>query len=421
MKFFLHTTGCKANQWDSQIIAGKLTGIGVASCPMDRADLIVINACTLTEGAERDIRKFIHRARNQNPGAQIILAGCHAQTYPERAFGADTVLGQIEKFEIEKYLFENGRFVEETRIFPMEESPADFASSGRTRFFVKIQDGCDRFCAYCVVPFARGKGRSRPAGEVLRVMRLLREKGVKEAVLTGIEISAYGDPAGGLDLKGLLRLLEGSDTPPRIRISSVDPLYIDHEFIELVASSAKVAKSLHIPLQSGSNRILEKMGRRYTVEFMGDLVKDIHRRIANIGIGMDVIVGFPGETEEVFEETRRFLEETDLSYLHVFPFSQRSGTRAASMEDQVPDAVKKTRVRILRKLDVVKRRDFSQRFLGTEAWIIPERKLYRGLYMRGYTDTYLPVYVPYNKTFENNLMRVTIKGIQEGMVIGEIV
>jgi threonylcarbamoyladenosine tRNA methylthiotransferase MtaB len=419
MTFFIYTTGCKANQWDSHVIADRLKAEGLSSSPMERADFIVINACALTDNAEKDARRFVNRARSRNPLARVMLVGCHAQAYPDVTLGADTLLGQNEKFDTGKFLGEKGCFVEKTRIFAMDKSPEGSAPSGRTRFFFKIQDGCDRFCAYCVVPYARGMARSRPMDEILQVMVRLRKRGVKEVVLTGIEISSYSDPATGLDLKGLLRLLEGSDTPPRIRISSVDPLYLDDDFIELVAGSGKVAKSLHIPLQSASDRILRKMGRQYTQAFMRDLLDRVDRRIDNIGIGMDVLVGFPGEDEDAFRSTQGFLEESDISYLHIFPFSARAGTRAAAMDDQVADTIKRARVRTLKKLDASKRQGFRHRFLGTEAWIIPEGKLYGNTFMRGYTDNYLPVYVPYNKTFENELIKVTIERIEAGMAMGK--
>jgi threonylcarbamoyladenosine tRNA methylthiotransferase MtaB len=419
MKFFIHTTGCKANQWDSYIISNKLRKEGFTPCPLPYADFIIINACTLTGGAERDIKRFINRGRSINEKAKIILAGCHAQVYPDKAFGADIILGQNDKFHIERFLNKEGCFVKSTRAFPMEESIINGLPEGRTRFFFKIQDGCDKFCTYCIVPYARGKSRNRPISEIIEVMKLLKERGIKEVVLTGIEISSYKDLTTGMDLKGLLNLLEKSDTPQRIRISSIDPLYIDREFMKTIAHSKKITKSLHIPLQSGSDRILETMGRKYSKAFIMDTVEMLKKGIEDIGIGMDVMVGFPTEDEDAFLETYRLLDTIDIYYLHIFPYSVRKGANSSSMEDDVPESIKKERAHRLKKLDINKRKVFYNRFMGKKAWIIPEGKVYKGLYMRGYTDNYIPIYIPYKKGLENNLTEVTIKGIHDNMVIGE--
>jgi threonylcarbamoyladenosine tRNA methylthiotransferase MtaB len=421
MKFFIHTTGCKANQWDSYVISKSLTDKGLTPGSLLNADLIVINACTVTGGAERDLRRFINRCRRTNRAAKIVLAGCHPQVYPGDVFGADLILGQNEKFNIDKYIEKTGCFVEGGRMFSLEELPltADELQAGKTRFFFKIQDGCDKFCSYCIVPFARGIPRSRPAGEIREFLGGLKQKGIKEAVLTGIEISAYSDPETGLDLKGLLRSLEQCETPERIRLSSIDPLYADDEFVEIIASSKKITKSIHIPLQSGSDKILKLMKRNYTREYMSDVIERLGSKINGIGIGMDVIAGFPGEDEGAFEETYRFLESARIYYLHIFPFSARSGTKASLMDGAVPENIKKERVGRLKALDARKRMNFYQRFIEKDALIIPEGKLYKGLYMRGYTDNYIPVHITYEKNLENKLVKVKITGVKDGMVMGK--
>jgi threonylcarbamoyladenosine tRNA methylthiotransferase MtaB len=420
MNFFIHTTGCKANQWDSYVISSNLEKAGLARSPMSHADIIIIDACTLTDGAERDIRRFINRSRRENEKAKIIIAGCHGQVYPERSFGADLILGQAEKFRIVDFLDKKGVFVSERALFSMEACIVDKLPIGKTRFFLKIQDGCDKFCSYCVVPFARGKPRSKPAAEILETLGTLKEKGIKEVVLTGIEIASYRDSASNTDLKNLLTLLETSETPDRIRISSIDPLYIDGEFTEIIAGSKKITKSLHIPLQSGSDIILEKMGRRYNSVYIMNIIENIQNRIRNVGIGMDVIAGFPGEDEGLFEDTYQFLESLPIYYLHVFPFAARKGTAAFSMSGSIPESVKKQRVRRLKMLDAEKRLAFYRQFIGTEQIIIPEGKLYKGVYMRGYTDNYMPVYIPYQKNLENKLVMVKIKEIKENLLLGEV-
>jgi threonylcarbamoyladenosine tRNA methylthiotransferase MtaB len=416
--FFIFTTGCKANQWDSHVLAAGLREAGLTPAPAHRADFIVINACSLTGRAETDARQFIRRARRINCGAKVALVGCHAQAYPDRAFGADLVLGQGEKFDLHRYFTERGRFVAGTREFVMEKAPEEGTGTERTRFFFKIQDGCNRFCTYCVVPYARGKARSRPAGEIAATMGMLRERGVKEVVLTGIDIAAYYDPVLGGGLKELLLLLEDLDTPPRLRLSSIDPGYLDDGLIALLARSPKLAKSIHIPVQSGSDRILKSMGRRYDAASIRDLVEKLTSTVETIGIGIDLMAGFPGEDEEAFNETHALAEALDISYLHVFPYSEREGTRAAAFEGKVEEGVKKERVRRLRQVDAKKRAAFARRHLGKRVLIIPEAKLYGGRLMRGFTDNYLPVYIPYEKMLENNLVEVTIRGMEGLRLMG---
>ncbi len=418
--FFLHTTGCKANQWDSSLISQGLKEKGLVPAPRNEASLVIINACTVTRGAVRDIRRFINRLRRENPAARIILAGCHAQAYPGDNFGADTVLGQAEKFSIHRYIDLNGCFVSPREALGMEDMPRDPGLEGKTRFFLKIQDGCDRFCSYCIVPFARGAPRSRPFTEISGLLERLAGIGIQEVVLTGIEISAWHDSEYGYGLTDLLRALDDLETPRRIRLSSVDPLMFDDEFIAVAARSPKIAKSFHLPLQSASDRILEAMGRPYRARYIGGLLDRLLTKIPDAGIGMDVIAGFPGEDTECFEETRDFLESARISYLHVFPFSPRPGTRAASMDAAVPEKEKKDRVKRLKDLDLAKRAAFYRRFVGTRALIIPEGKRYLGRYMRGYTDNYIPVHIPYDKLRENRATAVVIERVEGGMVSGRI-
>ena len=453
-KFHIFTTGCKSNQWDSYVIAGNLKKKGLTPGSVERAELIIVNGCTLTENAERDIRRFIQRARSVNPGAKIVLAGCHAQVYPERTFGADLVLGQKERFEVGDFLGETGCRSERTRDIPIENMPIDLQGlsrgnrssehgeregeapravlvegatgypragvpiTDRTRFFFKIQDGCDRFCTYCIVPYARGRARSRPVADILEGMARLKEKGIQEVVLTGIDVASYKDPASGCSFTGLLRLLESVDTPTRIRLSSVDPVCIDNEFVETVEASKKLARSIHIPLQSADANVLKHMGRPYGQDKIRWVVSTLQQRVRDIGIGMDVMVGFPGEDDEAFLETYRFLESLPIFYLHVFRYSDRAGTGASLMGDKVTEKSKKERVRKLKKLDAAKREAFYRRFLGERVSIIPEGKLYRGRFMRGYSEHYLPIYIPFQKNLENNLITIRIETMERNLLMG---
>lgn len=300
----------------------------------------------------------------------------------------------------------------------MEEMPRNISLEGKTRSFLKIQDGCDRFCSYCIVPFARGAPRSRPFEEIRSAMERLAQTGVQEVVLTGIEISAWQDREYRYGLTDLLQALNDLTSPRRIRLSSVDPLMFDDDFIAVAADSPKIAKSFHIPLQSASDRILDAMGRPYHAHHVRELLDRLLEKIPDAGVGMDVITGFPGEDDRCFQETRDFLESAGIYYLHVFPFSPRPGTRAASMDGAVPETEKKERVKELKALDSAKREAFHRRFVGTRALIIPETKRYFGRYMRGYAENYIPVHIPYNKLYENKVTEVTIERVESGTVIG---
>ncbi|MDD3845499.1 MAG: MiaB/RimO family radical SAM methylthiotransferase [Syntrophorhabdaceae bacterium] len=417
--FFIHTTGCRANQWDTSVIAGNLARAGYAPAPVDKADLVVVNACTVTEGAVRDIRRFISRLRRDNPGAKVVLAGCHGQAYPDHSFGADLVLGQAEKVSADRYADLAGTFVSPRESLVMEDTPEEPAMAGKTRFFFKIQDGCDRFCSYCIVPYARGLPRSRPLAEILGTMETLARKGIQEVVLTGIEISAWRDQERGIGVTELIRLLEDVPTPVRIRLSSVDPLMFNEAFIETAAASRKLAKSFHIPLQSGSDAVLTAMRRPYRQSDIRRILDKVLEKMPDAGIGMDVIAGFPGEDEALFEETRAFLDSCPVYYLHVFPFSLRPGTAAAVMGGMIAQATKKQRVRVLKEIDAHKRETFHRRFAGSRAWIIPEGKRYLGRYMRGYTNNYMPVHIPYDKELENKMVPVRIDRVEGPLVVGK--
>jgi threonylcarbamoyladenosine tRNA methylthiotransferase MtaB len=395
--FFVFTTGCRANQWDSHVLAGSLERSGFTPVPLEEADLVVINACTLTLRAETDARRFIQRTRRVNPGAKVALAGCHAQVYPERNFGADLVLGQAEKFAAAQYLPERGRFVEKGPRPVVERADlSDGAQRDRTRFFFKIQDGCNRFCTYCVVPYARGRVRSRPLEEVAAVMAALSERGVKEVVLTGIDLAAYRDPSSGKGLADLLSLLDAIKTPPRIRLSSVAPQYLDDAFIARFVASPKVAKSIHIPLQSGSDDVLKAMGRPYDSAFIRHVVDSLRQAAPEAGIGMDVMAGFPGEDERCFGETCALLGSLDVSYLHVFPYSEREGTRAAAFDNKVPQMVKTARVRRLKEIDRSKREAFSRRFIG-EGRASSRKGRYNGRLIGAFPTTICPSMSPMRK------------------------
>lgn len=416
MKFFVHTTGCRSNQCDSYVIVERLRKIGMPSLP-DQADYVILNTCTLTSRAERDAKRLVERFKRRK-GVTVVLTGCHPQVYTKRTFSADLVLGQKEKFQIEHFIEKRGVFVEGGRDLPMERLDITHPPIGRTRFFLKIQDGCDRFCSYCVVPLARGRKRSRPFAEIREILSKLVQWGIKEVVLTGIEIGAYRD--GEMDLKGLLKSLESEETPERIRIGSVDPIYVDAEFVKILKDSKKLAKSLHIPLQSASDRVLERMGRPYRSKEVEEKLESLLTEVNGIGVGLDILTGFPSEDSLAFEETLRFLDQRRVYYLHVFPFSSREFTAAFHMKD-IPPREKERRVEILVALDKRKRWEFIERSKGKVFSVLFEGKVYSGGLMRGYTENYIPVYVPYEAGLVNEVRHVRLKGIVGRFPIGELV
>jgi len=421
MKFYIYTAGCKANQWDSYIISERLRHAGLIPSLLSDTDVVVINACTVTDNAERDIRRFVNHVRQTNKNVKIILTGCHAQVYSDKDCDADLVLGNYEKFHVEQWLHHRGRYVSPLQTNFLEEHCSDGLPTNKTRFFFKIQDGCNQFCTYCIVPYARGGPRSRSIQDIVQVLSTLKEKGVQEVVLTGIELSLYMDTATGHDLTDLLHALEQSDTPQRIRLSSINPLYINDRFITAVAQSHKIAKHIHISLQSGSDRILESMGRKYTRTMVDDSIHKLQTGITDVAIGVDVIAGFPTEDDAAFMETYRFLEKSPIYYMHIFPFSPRQGTVASTMTPAVPESVKRKRVQMLRQLDGLKRKAFCMRFMNRRVKILPEAKKYNTVLMRGYTDNYIPVTIPFTKNLINKFTEVAIKELQGTVLVGTVI
>lgn len=420
VKYALLSTGCRSNQYDSWVIDSHLRERGFVPSSPEAADFVIINACTVTEGAERELRRIISRIRRL-PGSKkkIVITGCHAQVYPFKDYGAELVLGQREKFSINDLLSKNGRFVGDIGD-SIDEIPSMRFLGPRTRFFFKIQDGCDRFCTYCVVPYARGVPRSRPLSEILEFLRELKDLNVKEVVLCGIEIASYRDPVRGYDLKRLLEILEDSETPERIRLSSIDPLFIDEEFIRILSKSKKICRSIHIPLQSASDRILSRMGRSYRSSEVREILDELDSKVEGIGIGLDIICGFPGESEDDFLQTLKFVESSPVYYLHVFPFSPREGVEAARFGSKVDEAEKKRRVRILRELDRKLRERFFTRHIGQRLEVLLEKKVYDGSLLKGYTSNYIPVHVPYSSHIVNELVDVEIERVIGGKVLGRI-
>lgn len=433
-----YTLGCKLNFSETSTIARSFENEGFNRVEFsEKAEIYVINTCSVTENADKRFKTIVKQAQKKNENAFVIAIGCYAQLKPEELAdveGVDLVLGATEKFNITSYLNELLSQPTEPRtaqIHSCEIDEADFyvgsySIGDRTRAFLKVQDGCDYKCTYCTIPLARGISRSDTLENVLKNAKEISDQDIKEIVLTGVNIGDYGKGEFGnkkhehtfLELVKALDEVEGIE---RLRISSIEPNLLKNETIDFVAQSNTFVPHFHIPLQSGSNKLLGLMRRRYRRELYVDRVEQIKETMPNACIGVDVIVGFPGETDELFLETYNFLNDLDISYLHVFTYSERDHTIAAEMEDVVPLKVRKKRSKMLRGLSAKKRRAFYESQLGNTLTVLFEGENKEG-YIHGFTQNYVKVKMPWNPEFVNTLHEVTLTEIDEdGLVRFDLV
>ena len=433
-----YTLGCKLNFSETSTIARSFENEGFNRVEFtEKAEIYVINTCSVTENADKRFKTIVKQAQKLNENAFVIAIGCYAQLKPEELAdveGVDLVLGATEKFNITSYLNELLSQPAETRtaqIHSCEIDEADFyvgsySIGDRTRAFLKVQDGCDYKCTYCTIALARGISRSDTLENVLKNAKEISDQDIKEIVLTGVNIGDYGKGEFGnknhehtfLELVKALDEVEGIE---RLRISSIEPNLLKNETIDFVAQSNTFVPHFHIPLQSGSNKLLGLMRRRYRRELYVDRVEQIKETMPNACIGVDVIVGFPGETDELFLETYNFLNDLDISYLHVFTYSERDNTIAAEMEDVVPLKVRKKRSKMLRGLSAKKRRAFYESQLGNTLTVLFEGENKEG-YIHGFTQNYVKVKMPWNPEFVNTLHEVTLTEIDEdGLVRFDLV
>ena len=415
MKVSAITLGCKVNQYESQAMLAALENAGyTVTESQEESDVILINSCTVTATSDHKVRQMLRRARRKAPTAVIVLTGCMTQAFPEMAeelVEADIVLGNSNRRRLPEILreFYSGR----RRIVAIEPHKADEAFESmqvehffeRTRAFIKIEDGCNRFCSYCIIPYARGRVRSKPLEELRDELRRLGENGYKEVVLTGINLSAYGQELG----LHLCDAVEAACAVPqilRVRLGSLEPEQLSEEVILRLAKQKKLCPQFHLSLQSGCDETLKRMNRHYTTEEYYDKVKLLRRVFGNPAITTDVITGFPGETEEEFAVTRRFLEKVDFFEMHVFKYSRRQGTVAASMENQVPEAVKAVRSGELLELEKRQSAAYREGYIGKEITILTEeaREINGERYRIGHTDTYVKAAVPDEKAEGNMLV-----------------
>jgi threonylcarbamoyladenosine tRNA methylthiotransferase MtaB len=415
------TLGCKVNQYDTASVIEKLPKGEFISVPFpEKADYYVINTCTVTEKADAEARRYIRRARRLNPNGIVIVTGCYAQVSPgelEKERDVDYVIGNADKLLVVAAI-EEGRRQANPKIIVSDvfrqrefESPPLTSFPERTRAFLKIQDGCNYRCTFCIIPFARGRSRSLPVAEVVKRMERLRIAGYKEVVLTGIHLSSYGRDIG-TNLLRLLSEIESSGVMPRVRLSSLDPADTNEDLIDFVASSNVVCPSLHVALQSGDAGVLRRMRRRYKPEEFLRLTHLIRERIPDAAIGTDIMVGFPGETEEEFLNSLEVLKASALTYFHVFPYSKRRGTPAAQMPCQVDSETVKRRSDVLRTLGREKKIRFFEGFIGRSLSVLIERG------SRGTTPNYIPVRVTDGNFKPGDETMVRITGVRGEEALG---
>lgn len=433
-KVAFYTLGCKLNFAETSTIARSFEEDGYIRVDFDDpADIYVINTCSVTENADKQFKQIVRKALKTNPKAFLAAVGCYAQLKPEELAsvdGVDLVLGAKEKFNITQYIDDltknNEGIVHSCEISETDFYVGSYSIGDRTRAFLKVQDGCDYKCTYCTIPMARGISRSDTIENIIANAKKISDKGIKEIVLTGVNIGDYGKGEFGnkkhehtfLELVQALDKVEGIE---RLRISSIEPNLIKDETIDFIAQSKSFVPHFHIPLQSGSNEILKKMKRRYLRELYVSRVAKIREVMPDACIGVDVIVGFPGETDEHFLETYHFLNELDISYLHVFTYSERDNTEAVLMDGVVPDAVRAKRSKMLRGLSAKKRNAFYESQLGKEKTVLFESDNKQG-YIHGFTENYVKVKAPWDPALVNTLHKVKLTKIDvDGMVRFEFV
>lgn len=409
------TLGCKLNFSETSTIRHSLEKEGTVSVgEKDDADIFVINTCSVTDMAEKKGRQLIRKIISHHPQAYIVVVGCYAQLRAKEIMeigGVNLVLGANEKFNVSHYL----RHLEEIRyrephscdIFKIADFDLAYSFGDRTRCFLKIQDGCNYFCTYCTIPFARGRSRSASVDQVLQAVREVAGKGIKEVILTGVNTGDFGNDSD-TDFLGLIQQLDQMEEIARYRISSIEPNLLTDEIIEFVASSRHFMPHFHVPLQSGNNEVLKMMHRRYDRELFADKINKIRTVLPDAFIGVDIIAGMRGETREYFEDARDFIDSLEISRLHVFPYSERQGTKALDIPFAVPTEEKHQRVSELLAISNRKLHQFYQRFEGQTKPVLFEDNKVKG-HICGFTDNYIKVKIPFDTSLANQIIPVQIE------------
>lgn len=428
-KAAFYTLGCKVNQYETEAMTELFSDSGYEICNFDEiADVYVINTCSVTNMGDRKSRQIIRRAKKTNPNAVIAVTGCYAQTAPDEVLaveGVNIVIGTKDRKNIVS-------LVEELTAKSSINHVSDIMSAhefeelhikeyaSRTRAFIKIQEGCSQFCSYCIIPYARGPVRSRDKDDVLREIRSLAENGFKEIILVGIHVASYGIDLENTSLEDLINAADKIDGVERIRLSSIEPMTLNQDFIDKIKNAEKLCHHFHISLQSGCDATLWRMNRKYTTAQFKSIVEGLRAAFDDVAVTTDIMVGFPGETDEEFEDTVKFVNEISFADAHVFQYSQRRGTPAAKRPCQIPPDIKEKRSKIIIEAAKKSRDAFIDRFLGKTMRVLFEQPAADGLF-EGKTDNYITVHVPYEENLNDCFKNVLIEKNNGGIVIGKII
>lgn len=426
-----HTLGCKVNQYETEAMEKLFedAAYDIVS-EQDYADIYVINTCTVTNLSDRKSRQFIRKSKRQNPDAVLAVVGCYSQVSPEeveKLEGVDVIIGTSDRNKIvdlceeAKEINSPINIVRSTRTYTEFEKINVDEIKSKTRAYIKVQDGCNQYCSYCIIPYARGPIRSREVKDVIEEVEKLAQSGFKEIILTGIHIASYGKDLDGINLGQLIEKIGRIDGIERIRLSSVEPNLINHDFMKILLNTGKVCDHFHLSLQSGSNGVLRRMHRRYTREEYKEKVDLIRSYMPQAGITTDIIVGFPGETDEEFEETLDFVKDIGFSRIHVFKYSPREGTPAAAYEDQIHGNIKNDRSRILIELGDQLMRNFNSKYLGENLEVLYEMENKdQAANLEGYTSNYIRVKSKSDNDIIGNVVETKIIESKDDLLIGEI-
>ena len=420
-KVALHNLGCKVNAYETEAMQELLEKEGYEIVPFkEGADIYIINTCTVTNMADRKSRQMLHRAKKMNPNAIVVAAGCYVQAKSESKEtdeSIDIIIGNNKKQDLISILREyqekhdgiQKEIIDINHTKEYEELHLS-KTAEHTRAYLKVQDGCNQFCTYCIIPYARGRVRSREKENVVAEVKQLVANGYQEVVLTGIHLSSYGVDLQGEDLLSLILAVNEIEGLKRIRLGSLEPRIITEEFAKTISGLEKICPHFHLSLQSGCNGTLKRMNRRYTAEEYFEKCELLRKYFDNPALTTDVIVGFPGETEEEFEESRAFVEKVNFYETHIFKYSRREGTKAAVMEDQVPEQIKTKRSNILLELDERKRKEYEEKFIGKTVEVLMEEELEKEgkRYQTGHTKEYIKVALESDENMQNQLVKIKI-------------
>ncbi|WFD11582.1 tRNA (N(6)-L-threonylcarbamoyladenosine(37)-C(2))-methylthiotransferase MtaB [Tepidibacter hydrothermalis] len=425
-KVAFYTLGCKVNQYETEAMTELFKKASYEVVDHEEyADIYVINTCTVTNMSDRKSRQFIRRSKKINPNSIIAVVGCYSQVAPEEILDIEevnVVMGTNDRnkiVEIIEGINEQDKISTVDDIMKVREFEEMQIKEvrGKTRAFLKIQEGCDRFCSYCIIPYARGPVRSRLLDNIASEVKDLASNGFKEIVLTGIHVASYGKDLGDVNILDVLKEIHKIDGIERIRLSSVEPLMMTDEFIDEISSMEKICPHFHLSLQSGCDETLKRMNRKYNTEQYRNIVKNLRKKIKNVAITTDVIVGFPGETEDEFETTYKFLKEIQLSQMHVFKYSPRKGTPAATMKDQIDPKIKQIRSEKLMSLSNENNKKFMDEFLNSTVSVLFEAKLENGFY-EGLTSNYIRVLAKSDDHIEGKIVNVNLNNTKDGFIEG---